>query len=87
MSGTDVTREWSDIAKLMIHRLIARQIRRDPTLVEKAKIVNARQADQFAGGPFVHEMGRTARLRIKLPRDQDRLPMRERWKAFEGAAR
>jgi hypothetical protein len=44
-----------DTAKLMMHRLIARQIRRDPTLVEKAKVAHARQADQFAGWPFVHE--------------------------------
>jgi hypothetical protein len=38
-----------------VHRLIARQIRRDPALVEKAKIAHARQADQFAGWPFVRE--------------------------------
>jgi hypothetical protein len=44
-----------DIAKLMMHRLIARQTRRDPTLVERAKIVHARQADQFASWPFVRE--------------------------------
>ena len=41
-------------AKLMMHRLVARQIRRAPTLV-KAKVAHARQADQFAGWPFVHE--------------------------------
>ena len=29
-----------DTAKLIMHRLIARQIRRDPSLVDKAKIVN-----------------------------------------------
>ena len=44
-----------DTAKLMMHRLIARRIRRDPGLVEKARIAHARQADQFAGWPFVHE--------------------------------
>src|SRR5260370_28843923 len=47
--------EVGDTAKLMIHRLIARQIRRDPKLVEKAKAVHARQADQFEGWPFVRE--------------------------------
>jgi hypothetical protein len=31
----------ADTAKLMMHRLIARQIRRDPTLVEKAKVAHA----------------------------------------------
>jgi hypothetical protein len=30
-----------DIAKLMMHRLIVRQIRRDPTLVERAKMACA----------------------------------------------
>jgi len=44
-----------DTAKLIIHRLIAREIRRDPALVDKAKISHARQADQFAGWPFVRE--------------------------------
>jgi len=44
-----------DTAKLIIHRLIARQIRREPALVEKAKIAHARQADQFSGWPFVRE--------------------------------
>src|SRR3984893_412105 len=44
-----------DTAKLIMHRLIARQIRRDPALVEKAKIAHAHQADQFAGWPFVRE--------------------------------
>jgi hypothetical protein len=51
----------TDTAKLMMHRLIARQIRRDPTLVEKAKVAHARQAGQaharqagqFAGWPPV----------------------------------
>jgi hypothetical protein len=47
--------EVGDTAKLMIHRLIARRIRRDPTLVEKAKAVHARQADQFKDWPFVPE--------------------------------
>jgi hypothetical protein len=47
--------EVGDTAKLMIHRLIARRIRRDPTLVDGAKAVHARQADQFEGWPFVRE--------------------------------
>jgi hypothetical protein len=44
-----------DTAKLMMHRLIARMVRRDPSLVEKAKVAHARQANQFAGWPFVRE--------------------------------
>ena len=42
-------------AKLMMHRLIVRKLRRDPSLVEKAKMAHARQAEQFAGWPFVRE--------------------------------
>ncbi|WP_245470861.1 hypothetical protein [Bradyrhizobium guangzhouense] len=44
-----------DTAKLMAHRLIVRMLRRDPSLVEKAKMAHVRQADQFAGWPFVRE--------------------------------
>ena len=39
-----------DTAKLMMHRLIGRMLRRDPSLVEKAKIAHSRQVDQFAAG-------------------------------------
>ena len=41
-----------DTARLMMHRLIVRMIRRDPSLIERAKIAHARQADQFAGWPL-----------------------------------
>jgi hypothetical protein len=44
-----------DTAKLMMHRLIVRRLRRDPALVNKAKAAHARQADQFCGWPFVRE--------------------------------
>lgn len=44
-----------DTAKLMMHRLIVRRLRRDPSLVEKAKAVHTGQAGQFAGWPFVRE--------------------------------
>ncbi|MDH2386331.1 hypothetical protein [Bradyrhizobium sp. CER78] len=44
-----------DTAKLMMHRLIVRMVRRDPSLVERAKIAHARQADQFVDWPFVRE--------------------------------
>jgi hypothetical protein len=44
-----------DAAKLMIYRLIARRIRCDRTLIEKAKVVNARQTDKSEGWPFVRE--------------------------------
>ena len=44
-----------DTAKLMMHRLIVRMLRRDPSLVEKAKVAHERQASQFADWPFVRE--------------------------------
>ncbi|WP_271611499.1 hypothetical protein, partial [Bradyrhizobium sp. CCBAU 21360] len=44
-----------DTAKLMFHRLIVRMLRRDPSLRERAKAAHARQAEQFAGWPFVRE--------------------------------
>jgi hypothetical protein len=44
-----------DTAKLMVHRLIVRMLRRAPSLVDRAKVAHARQADQFAGWPFVRE--------------------------------
>jgi hypothetical protein len=47
--------EVGDTAKLMIHRLIARRMRHDPTLLDRAKTVHARQADEFEGWPFVRE--------------------------------
>jgi hypothetical protein len=55
-----------DTAKLIMHRLIVRQIRRDPALVEKAKTAHARQADQFAGWPFVREWDEL----LSLPPDE-----------------
>lgn len=44
-----------DTAKLMMHRLIARRLRRDPTLVDRAKVAHTRQADQFTDWSFVRE--------------------------------
>jgi hypothetical protein len=70
-----------DIAKLMMHRLIVRQIRRDPTLVERAKIAHARQADQFAGWPFVRKWDELlslppSELTRFISRDQEMVPLR-----------
>jgi hypothetical protein len=39
-----------DTAKLVAHRLIARRLRRDPSLVERAEAAHARQANEFAAG-------------------------------------
>ena len=45
----------NDTAKLMIHRLIARAISRDPSLVEKAKVSLDRSSQHFEGYSFVRE--------------------------------
>jgi hypothetical protein len=44
-----------DLAKLIMHRLVARRMRRDSSLVERAKQVQARMAEQYGGWPFVAE--------------------------------
>jgi hypothetical protein len=45
----------NDTAKLMMHRLIARAISRDPSLVEKAKVSLERSPGHFEGYAFVRE--------------------------------
>jgi hypothetical protein len=45
----------NDTAKLMIHRLIARAIGRDLSLVEKAKVSLDRSSQHFEGYSFVRE--------------------------------
>ena len=57
MSGSEALNAGvvGDVAKLLMHRLIARKLRRDPTIIERAKVVHVRQADQFACWSFVGE--------------------------------
>jgi hypothetical protein len=45
----------NDAAKLIMHRLIARALARDPALVERAKAVHARNSDRYPGHGFVHD--------------------------------
>jgi hypothetical protein len=44
-----------DLAKLIMHRLVARRMQRDSSLVGRAKQVQARMAEQYGGWPFVAE--------------------------------
>jgi hypothetical protein len=44
--------EVADIAKLTVHRHIARQIRRDPQLVERAKAMHARHRRMHVEEPI-----------------------------------
>ncbi len=48
-------RTVGDTAKLIMHRLIVRRLRHDPSLQQRAVAAHARQADQFRGSSFVKE--------------------------------
>jgi hypothetical protein len=43
----------NDAAKLMMHRLIARELGRAPSLLDRARISQAKMALRFADRPFV----------------------------------
>jgi hypothetical protein len=45
----------NDTAKLMMHRLVSRQIIRDPSVVDYAKASHAQTARRYAGRAFVRE--------------------------------
>ncbi len=45
----------NDTAKLMMHRLVSREIIRDPSVVENAKASHAQTARRYAGRTFVRE--------------------------------
>jgi hypothetical protein len=71
-----------DFAKLIVHRLVARRMRRDSSLVERAKKVQARMAEQYGGWPFVADWNELlamppAALRDKLvSRDREMVRLR-----------
>jgi hypothetical protein len=61
----------NDAAKLFMHRLIARKLARDPSLVERVKVAQAGIAERFPNRNFVREWDEllalpTATLRAKL---------------------
>ena len=72
----------NDAAKLMMHRLIARKLGHDPSLVERARISQAKIAERFVERIFVREWDElltlpTAELRAKLvSRDSDMVRLR-----------
>jgi hypothetical protein len=45
----------NDAAKLMMHRLISREISRDASLVERARLIHSQVAQRHAGRSFVRE--------------------------------
>jgi hypothetical protein len=72
----------NDAAKLFMHRLIARKLGSDPSLVEQAKVAQAKIAERFPNRIFVREWGEllslpTATLRAKLvSRNSDMVRLR-----------
>jgi hypothetical protein len=72
----------NDTAKLMMHRLISREIGRDPTLVERARLSHARAAQRYVGRPFVRDWDDllqlpSTKLRARLvSRDSDMVRLR-----------
>jgi transposase-like protein len=53
----------NDTAKLMMHRLIARAIGRDPSLIDRAKIsLNRSSSERYEGYSFVSEWSDLLRL-------------------------
>jgi hypothetical protein len=54
--GISINQETvNDAAKLIMHRLISRELRRDPSLVDRAKILHSQIRSRYAGRPFVRE--------------------------------
>lgn len=72
----------NDAAKLMMHRLVSRNVGRDPSLVERAKAVHENTAKRYTGRPFVREWDEllelpNAELRARLiSRDSEMVRLR-----------
>jgi hypothetical protein len=72
----------NDAMRLMMHRLIARELGRDPSLLDRARISQAKMAERFADRPFVREWDEllsapAAALRTRLTsRDSDMVRLR-----------
>jgi hypothetical protein len=52
----------NDMAKLIMHRLVARSIARDPTLISKAKLSHSKISVRFRDRPFVSEWAKLLAL-------------------------
>jgi hypothetical protein len=83
----------NDTAKLIMHRMIARSLARDPSLVERARASLEAMAPRFPDRPFMREWSEmlrlpVAELRVRLvSRDQDmkRLRLSSPFVTAEGA--
>lgn len=54
----------NDTAKLMMHRLIARRLSHDHSLIERAKVSLGRSADHFGNYTFIHDWSELLNLPI-----------------------
>jgi hypothetical protein len=82
----------NDTAKLIIHRLTARAISRDLSLVEKAKISLDRSSHHFEGYSFVREWSELldlppSEIRHLLASRSDTALRRRIWRAAKRVAR
>ena len=75
MSGPVNKERVNDTANLMMHRLIARKIDRDPSLVEKARVSLGRSAEHFKDYSFVREWNDV--LDLPVPRVRQLLTSRD----------
>jgi hypothetical protein len=63
--GTPLNQEEvNDTAKLMMHRLIARSIARDPSLIDRARASLAEMASRFPDRTFVQDWDELLRLPV-----------------------
>ena len=65
----------NDTAKLMIHRLVARALARDPSLVERAKTLAAHNAQRYPARDFVRQWD--SLLKLPLAQIRSRLTSRD----------
>jgi hypothetical protein len=74
--GLQVNQETvNDTAKLMIHRLVARALAHDPSLVERAKTLAARNAERYPARDFVRQWD--SLLKLPLAQIRSRLTSRD----------
>jgi hypothetical protein len=82
----------NDTAKLMIHRLVARALARDPSLIEGAKTSHKRARERFPDRTFVRRWNELlasplSELRLRLvsrDRDMDRLRLSSPFATADG---
>jgi len=92
MNGSLNQEVVNDTAKLIMHRLIARRLARDPLLAERAKDSHAKISERFPGWAFVGEWndllalptGRLLRLLTSRQSEMNRLRLSSPFVIAEG---